>query len=319
MDRRVKISEGLGWSLVVLTATAMFAQAEGSDDEGPDGGETMLQGGLTAEELAAEPPERQSAQTLEALITPVSAADATDVRIEVLAEAGYIDEQGRYVVDLLQQDFAYLAVQIETAEGEPVLGAAPAFSIEGTSQLLEPKEVSPRTTTDEYGVVEFAVVGGQMGLDRVKVELGEAGVEILVNVISLQAAGFPMPPVVEGGVPWEDLMSARIRYQDMTLVADFPEAITERAGQKVKLSGFMMPLEPDLKQRRFLLTANPPSCFFHVPGGPAGAVEVFARKGIELSWDPVVLEGRFEPQEKSDVGVVYRLHNARLVTQWKTW
>ena len=299
----------LAWPLAFFAATAVFAQD-------PDDEAAILRGGLTAEELAAEPPRLQALLPTEA---PSDAADATDVRIELIAETGYVDEQGRYVVDLLQQDFAYLAVQVQTAEGQAVVGAAPAFSIEGTSQLLKPIEVSPRTATDEYGVVEFAVVGGEMGLDRVKVELGEESIEILVNVISLKAAGFPMPPVVEGGVPWEDLMSARIRYQEKMLVAEFPEEIAKRAGQKVKLSGFMMPLEADLKQRRFLLTANPPSCFFHVPGGPAGAVEVFAKKGIELSWEPVVLEGRFEPQSESEVGVVYRLHNARLVTQWTTW
>ncbi len=294
--------------LAALTFVVMNAQAQPSDETA-----AVLQGGLSPEELAAEPPEPQPVLSWESPVTPVDAADVTDVRIEALVEMGYVDEQGRQVVDLLQQDFAYLAVRIETPQGQPVMGAAPSFSIEGTSQLLEPKEVSPRSTTDEYGVVEFAVVGGQMGLDRVKVTLGGAGIEILVNVISLQAAGFPTPPVVEGGVPWEDLMQARIRYQEMMLLAEFPEVITERAGQMVKLSGFMMPLEPDLKQRRFLLTSNPPSCFFHVPGGPAGAVEVFAKEGIEVSWDPVVLEGRFEPQKESEVGVVYRLHEARLI------
>ncbi|MCY4343206.1 MAG: DUF3299 domain-containing protein [Gammaproteobacteria bacterium] len=289
------------WFLVLLFAVPAFAQVQGYDDEG-----TAPLSGLTAEELAAEPPA--------SAIAPVKAADATDLRIEVLAEIGYVDEQGRYVVDLLQQDFAYLAVRVETAQGQPVVDAAPAFSIEGTSLLLEPHEVSPRATTDEDGVVEFAVVGGQMGLDRVEVKVGEASTELLVNVISLQAAGFPMPPVVEGGLSWQDLMQARIRYEEMMLVADFPEAVAERTGQTVKLSGFMMPLEPDLKQFRFLLTSNPPSCFFHVPGGPAGAVEVLANKGIEVSWNPVVLEGRFEPQRQSEIGVVYRLLDARLVT-----
>jgi len=293
---------------VVLAFVAVNAQAQRADQTTP-----ALQSGLSAEELAAEPPAPQPDLSSESPVAPVDAADVTDVRIEALVEIGYVDEQGRQVVDLLQQDFAYLAVRIETPQGQPVMGATPGFSIKGTSQLLEPKEVSPRSTTDEYGVVEFAVVGGQMGLDRVNVTFGDASTEILVNVISLQAAGFPTPPVVEGGVPWEDLMKARIRYQEMMLLAEFPEAITERAGQTVKLSGFMMPLEPDLKQRRFLLTSNPPSCFFHVPGGPAGAVEVFAREGIEISWDPVVLEGRFEPQRRSEVGVVYRLHDALLI------
>lgn len=309
MRMRVTSLMGSRWLLLLLTATVLAACVE--DPEEPA---AVPPNGLTEEELAAEPPEDQSWQSLGWDVKPVAAEDATDVSIEALAEVGYVDEQGRYVVDLLQQDFAYLAVRIETADGIPVIDAVPAFSIEGTSQLLEPKEVSPRTATDEYGVIEFAVVGGEMGLDRVKIELGEASTEILVNIISLEAAGFPPLPVVEGGLPWEELMSARIRFQEMVLYADFPETITEHAGESVRLSGFMMPLDPDLKQHRFLLTSNPPSCFFHVPGGPAGAVEVIASEGIEVSWDPVVLEGRFEPQRKSEIGVVYRLHDARLVT-----
>ena len=308
MSIHMTVFTDVRWLFFGLIVMATANPVWGSEPE-----TTTPIGGLTAEELAVEPPEDLLAEPLEWMLSPIDAADATDVTIEALVEIGYLDEQGRYVVDLLQQDFAYLGVRVQTTDGQPVLGATPKFFINGTSQLLEPSEVSPRSTTDEYGVVEFAVVGGQMGMDLVRVEFGNASTEILVNIISLEAAGFPTPPVVEGGLPWQDLMNARIRYEEMMLVAEFPEAIAERAGQTVKLSGFMMPLEPELKQRRFLLTSNPPSCFFHVPGGPAGAVEVFATEGIEVSWDPVVLEGRFEPQQKSEVGVVYRLHDARLV------
>ncbi len=299
----------LRWGIAVIFAAAApgCGQEPAADAEPP-------RSGLTAEELAAEPPAYEEENPRPRPAQPVSAAEAVDVRIEVLAEAGYHDERGRYVIDLLERDYAYLAVQLETGNGRPVEGAAPAFSIEGTSQLLEPAEVSPRSTSDERGMVEFAVVGGEMGLDRITVEFGGASTEIMVNLISLRAAGFPAPPAVEGGLPWEELMQARIRYEDWVLVAEFPTAISEHAGRTVKLSGFMMPLEPELKQRRFLLTSNPPSCFFHVPGGPAGAVEVFADEGIEVSWDPVVVEGRFEPQQKSEVGVVYRLYDARLVS-----
>jgi len=270
--------------------------------------------GLTEEELAAEPPGYQEEDLRSRPADSVSAAEAADVRIEVMAESGYEDERGRYVVDLLERDYAYLAVRLETKNGRPVEGAAPVFSIEGTSQLLEPAQVSPRSTSDERGIVEFAVVGGEMGLDQVTVKFGGASTEIMINLISLRAAGFPAPPAVEGGLLWEELMEAKIRYEDWVLIAEFPAAIAERAGQTVKLSGFMMPLEPELKQGRFLLTSNPPSCFFHVPGGPAGAVEVFANEGIEMSWDPIVIEGRFEPQRRSEIGVVYRLHDARLVS-----
>ena len=107
-------------------------------------------------------------------------------------------------------------------------------------------------------------------------------------------------------------MGARIRYRDDSVSVEFPEAVQVKSGEQVKLSGFMMPLEPDLKQRRFLLTSNPPSCFFHIPGGPAGAVEVLASEGIEATWDPIVLEGRFEMLGTDEFGVIYRLHDAEL-------
>jgi len=244
----------------------------------------------------------------------VTAQAAGKVTIEAIAETGYFDEQKRYVIDLLEQDYAYLAVRIETEDGRPVQGALPAVSLAGDSRLIPPDELSKNPGTDKFGVTEFAVVGGQMGLDKVTVTLGEASTEILVNVISLRSTGFPSLSVVEGGIPWADLMKAKVQYTETALVVDFPQEIEQRAGQKVKISGFMMPLEPELKQRRFLLTSNPPGCYFHIPGGPAGAVEVFAVEGIEASWNPVVLEGRFEPQRKSEAGVVYQLHDARLVT-----
>ena len=86
-----------------------------------------------------------------------------------------------------------------------------------------------------------------------------------------------------------------------------------RANTTVKLSGFIMPLDPDIEQRHFLLTSNPPSCFFHIPGGPAGAVEVFASEGIEATWNPVVIEGRLETLDTGEYGVIYRLQDARAV------
>ena len=48
------------------------------------------------------------------------------------------------------------------------------------------------------------------------------------------------------------------------------------------------------------------------PGGAAGTVEVFAKKPLEVSWEPILLEGRFEAREAVEDGVVYRLHDARM-------
>jgi len=253
-------------------------------------------------------------QGIEDALPSVNVEDAKDFKIEPIAETGYFNERNRYVVDLLEKDYAYIAVRVETAEGQPVKGAVPTLTIAGDSQLKKPEELARNPATDEFGVVEFAVVGGRKGLNTVSVRLGKASTNILVNVISLRAAGVPAPAEIKGGISWENLMNANVQYTETGLAAEFPDVVQKRAGETVKLSGFMMPLEPELKQSRFLLTSNPPGCFFHLPGGPAGAVEVFVKEGLEVSWEPVVLEGRFEPLSSSEVGVVYQLHDARLVT-----
>ncbi len=273
---------------VLMAAAAVWAQSDST---------------LTSTELALEAPE----SALKPLAA-VAASDAGEVVIEAIVERGYQDEQGRYVVDVLERDQAYLGVRITTTDGRPVQGAVPNIEVEGASRLVLPELVSA-----EDGVLSFGVVGGQMGLDTVKASIGDSSVEFMINVISLRAAGFPTLPSVEGILPWSDLMQAQLEYDEMVLRAKFSPEVQAQAGKTVKLSGFMMPLDPDLKQKHFLLTSNPPSCFFHIPGGPAGSVEVLADEGIEVSWNPIVIEGRFEPQASSDIGVVYRLLDARLV------
>jgi hypothetical protein len=269
--------------------------------------------GLTDEEMAAEPPPDLPPWPPEDLVwEPVEAAEAPEVRLEVLAESGYVNEHGQYVYDILQSDYGYLGVQFLTPEGRPVRGARPEFEVTGTSRVVA-APTSRDGTSDETGIVEFGVIGGEMGLDRIEITYGEVAMEILLNVISLAAAGFPELEEVDGALRWADLMQARVRYNEQKMTAEFPAEIAEQANRTVRMVGFMMPLEPDLRQRTFLLTSNPPSCFFHVPGGPAGAVEVLAPGGIEMTWDPLILEGRFEPQSVSETGVVYRLRDARLV------
>jgi len=81
----------------------------------------------------------------------------------------------------------------------------------------------------------------------------------------------------------------------------------------IRLAGFMMPLGINEKQTHFLFSSVPPSCFFHPPGGPSSAVEVFADKGIEMGYDPMVLEGQFELVERSEGGILYKLRSARLI------
>ncbi|MEM1141301.1 MAG: DUF3299 domain-containing protein [Pseudomonadota bacterium] len=243
---------------------------------------------------------------------PVAVEDADEVRFSFYTDVGfYFDEEGRYMIDLLEQDYAYLSVIVTDSLGRPIVGAAPEFSLEGTSMLLDPENVGSPSVTDATGRLDFAVIGGKMGLDKAQVKLGETVGELAVNVISLRANGFPSLPEIDGGLAWSDLMAARISYTEQGISVAFPEQIKDLDDKTVKLTGFMMPLDADVTQRHFLLTSNPPSCFFHIPGGPAGAVEVFSPDGVEPSWNPLVIEGKFELVDSDEYGVIYRLQEAR--------
>ena len=298
------------WRAAVLAAVTTStlavptASAQGNDD-------LPQQGTLTAEELDAEPP----ADTEVVQRPPVPAADAQNVTLAPLVERGYVDEQGRYVIDIVEDDYAYVAIRVSTDQGRPVEGARPRFSIEGTSELFTPEDLAKSPASDQDGIIEFAIVAGDMGMDRVAVDYGDVSTEVLFNVISGETNLFSMPEIGEMGeefLPWDDLLQADVRYEDGTLFADFPQAVLARSGETVKMAGFMVPLKAGLTQEWFLLTSHPPGCYFHVPGGPAGAIEVFAKEGIEVAWGPVVLEGKFKPLAESE-SAVYQLENARLI------
>ncbi|MEL6301181.1 MAG: hypothetical protein AAFV47_05435 [Pseudomonadota bacterium] len=274
---------------------------------------STLNGGLSEEEMEASPEDGTPALSLDVSMPATSADEVSSFFVTPMARGGYLDADGRLVVDLLEGNTTFLALQVMSEEGVPVSDAVAEFEIEGTSTVRAVDPSANGYTTDEYGITEFVVLAGDMGLDVITAKVGDTETEIAINVISLAALSAPALPVVEGAITWDELRSVRLTYEDSELLAAFPASIAERADETVKITGFMTPLEADSSQRWFLLTSSPPHCFFDIPGGPAGTVEVLAPDGVELSWDPVVVEGRFEPIERGK-GTVYRLHDAKLIT-----
>ncbi|MEM9173360.1 MAG: hypothetical protein AAGA84_11725 [Pseudomonadota bacterium] len=266
--------------------------------------------GLTTDELAAEAGTGDASAAIETL-PPVAFKDAEDLVLTPAAQGGYSDPQGRLVVDVIEGDNTYVAIRVSTKAGAPVSGAKADTAISGTSRVVDTSEAL-LTTSDTYGFLDIAVLAGKMGRDVLTVRVGDADVEIVLNVLSLAAAGVPDLPQIERGIPWSDLMQANVQYVDGVVATKFPEGIAERDGQQVRIAGFMTPLQAGSRQRWFLLTSSPPHCYFDIPGGPAGTIEVLAPEGVDVTWEPVVIEGRFEPIAEGD-GTVYRLHEARMV------
>lgn len=303
----MKITTGSFIALALGTLVCVSAVTQTEDIE-PE----TLNGGLTADEMQMEAPDDVDLLTSSVTDTAVPFdADASYI-LTPLVQGGYLDATGRLMVDVLELDYAFMALQVMTPDGRPVIDAKVDYSVEGNSKLRADDDASTTFLTNEYGIAEFSVVAGQMAQDVVTAKVGKTDLQIVLNIISLQALAAPKLPEVEGGIPWGDLMQANLSYDNYELTAVFPAQIAAKAGETVRISGFMTPLQADSPQRWFLLTSSPPHCYFDIPGGPAGTVEVLAPDGVELSWDPVVIEGRFEPIERGS-GTVYRLHDAKRV------
>ncbi|MEM7762673.1 MAG: hypothetical protein AAF290_01215 [Pseudomonadota bacterium] len=269
---------------------------------------TTANGGLSADELNVVAPDAsQSAES-------VDFAQADGIVVTPMVRGAYMDAQGRMAIDVMENDNAFIALRVTTEDGTPVRDASATINVKGTSAVESLGEDAGDFETDDYGIMETVITAGSMGVDVMTARIGDTETTIAINIISLQALMAPQLPSVEDGLAWADLMQAKLSYSGNDLVAVFPTTVAEQSGKTVKISGFMTPLEASAQQSRFLLTSSPPHCYFDIPGGPAGTVEVLAKEGVEISWTPVVMEGRLETIARGN-GTVYRLHDAKRLPQ----
>jgi len=255
------------------------------------------------------------AETVENLDIPVAADKRTSYRFEILSQSGYTDERGRRVIDVIEGYQVNLALSVDSESGRPVMGLLPEFNLKGSSELIPPGELTRLRSTDESGILEFGITAGKPGMDELSVSFGSNEAVVYFNVISLRIKDFPTSPTMEVGLNWNELMQAKLDVVDGELAVSYPELVRHQDGETVTVWGFMMPLNADLKQKHFLITSSPPHCFFHIPGGPSGVIEVFSDLGIEASWEPVVLQGRFTLVEDGETGVIYQLQDAELAAE----
>jgi uncharacterized protein len=128
-----------------------------------------------------------------------------------------------------------------------------------------------------------------------------------------QPQGVMPLPALKGVVSWKTLGQVKVVQQKGRFVPQFSSEITALDSKEVRLQGFMMPLDMGERQRRFLLTAMPPSCAFCMPGGPDQIVEVQARVPVRHGADPIVLSGRLVLVRDDPMGLFYRLTEAVMV------
>jgi hypothetical protein len=126
-------------------------------------------------------------------------------------------------------------------------------------------------------------------------------------------SGFQILPELKGVVSWKTLGQVEEVKVNDRMVPKFSTEITALDSNEVQLQGFMMPLEAGKKHRRFLLSANVPSCPFCLPGGAESLVEVLCKHAIVFKMEPIVISGKFSVLKDDPSGLWYRVTDAALV------
>lgn len=234
----------------------------------------------------------------------------TQIRIYIAQneELGAVDALGLDAGDSVD------LVVIATRDGAPVSGERVSIVSSKDNLITHPV---PRT--DERGRATTRILAQNPGQDAVRASLTDGTErELSLRVSDGDHAGHrsgdeAIDESREDVVQWSVLAALETYEEDDRLHASFPESIEALDEQTIRLKGFMMPLDTDSRQRRFLLTQSTPTCFYCVPGGAESAVEIEARDGVEFSFEPMVLEGTFELKDANEMGIFYRLRDARPV------
>jgi hypothetical protein len=122
----------------------------------------------------------------------------------------------------------------------------------------------------------------------------------------------PIPlPEVEGTLPWETLSQVELVFEGPDLVPEYGDEVQNLSGERIKMVGFMLPL--DAAGERILLSQYAPHCPFCMTAGPESFVELQCDDRIEMSLEPIVVEGTFEVLEQSWEGYYYRMADAKVI------
>lgn len=125
----------------------------------------------------------------------------------------------------------------------------------------------------------------------------------------------PFKPLEErvGVLSWTLLSAVTAKIENKKVLATFPPAIATLHQQRVKVQGFMLPLEPGERQSHFLLSRVPTACSFCVPAGPEGLIEVRTTAPVRYSLESITVEGLLAVLKDDPYGLFYRVVEARQV------
>ncbi len=126
----------------------------------------------------------------------------------------------------------------------------------------------------------------------------------------------PIPlPEVAGATPWETLHRVELVFDGPDMVPEYADEVRALDGETVKMVGFMLPL--DASGERVLLSQFAPHCPFCTTAGPESFVALECDEPLELSLEPIVVEGRLEVIDEAWDGYYYRMTDVALVRRFE--
>lgn len=301
----------------MLLATALTALLLGACGASSDA--TAEVDGLSPTTMAAAPPASPMAVDADVLpdgaggpapVQPYSGvapppARAGGVVLRILAE-GEVSLDGQLSLPAMERDMVYLMARVETEAGAPVAGAEiEIVSRNGTLVLLDD------THSDEYGYAAFTLYAARAGTDTLTLSAAGVSTDFSLEVIALDASPWLEGLQGEGITRWSALRDVELSFEEAAVSARFGDSVRALEGKRVRLAGYMMPLSADMQQTHFLISASPPDCFFHVPGGPTTIAEVQTLPaGVAMTMEPLVVEGVLRLLSRSEQGIVFRVEEA---------
>lgn len=120
----------------------------------------------------------------------------------------------------------------------------------------------------------------------------------------------------KGGISWSVLEETKEKTrtgQDGYLYSKpiFTPTVKSLAGKRIKVAGWMMPLDKGARQKRFVLLAYPPGCPFHFHAMPNQFIEVLADIPFPTNATKVhIVSGVLELAGQDESGIFYRLKAA---------
>jgi len=120
-----------------------------------------------------------------------------------------------------------------------------------------------------------------------------------------------------GGTSWEllEATTETTRRDDMGFILSkpvFTPKVKSLDGKRIKVAGWMMPLENGSSQKRFVLLGYPPGCPFHFHAAPNQFIEVLADTPFKTDEvNPHIVSGVLELTGYDESGIFYRLKAAK--------